>query len=335
MAFAIFSISKTDMAALLDIHDLRVSFDSIDGRVHVLRGVDLRIARGERVAVVGESGSGKSVTARAIMGLLNPRRTDVRGRVEFEGTDLLRESAGQMRARRGREITMVFQDPTAALNPVFPIREQFRTVVQRGQPNLTPHASEEVMLRALRDVAIAEPERVLDSYSFQLSGGLNQRVMIAMSLVNTPKLLIADEPGTALDVTVQQQTLELMRRLSASTGAAILFISHNLGVVRHFADRVYVMYAGTIVEAAPVRRLFAEPQHPYTRSLLASVPRLSTRDLPVPIDGMVPDLRRLDAGCPFRPRCGLATGACREPPAWVGIAEDHGVACIRADRGRI
>jgi peptide/nickel transport system ATP-binding protein len=261
------------------------------------------------------------------MGLLEAQRTRIAGRLIFDGHDMLAESNAQRKARRGRDMTMIFQDPTAAINPVYTIRQQFRSVMARLADAPGKDAAERAMRQALLDVSISDPERVLASYSFQLSGGLNQRVMIAMALASRPKLLIADEPGTALDVTVQQQTLHIMARLSQSYGTAILFISHNLGVVRNFADRVCVMYAGRIVEDAPTAELFASPQHPYTRALLASVPRLSSDTLPEPIEGSVPDLRQLGDGCPFEPRCGHAMAACRTevPLRQIG---GRSVACI-------
>jgi peptide/nickel transport system ATP-binding protein len=254
----------------------------------------------------------------------------VRGVIEFQARSLTDAGAKHVKTLRGRAISMIFQDPMAALNPVFRIREQFRAVVQRGGEGLRKHEIEKRMLAALRDVAIADPERILDSYTFQLSGGLNQRVMIAMGLVNNPKLLIADEPGTALDVTVQEQTLRIMRRLSESHGTAILFISHNLGVVRQFAHRVYVMYAGKIVEEAPTAEIFTHPGHPYTKALLASVPRLATPELPAPIDGSVPDLRLAREGCPFEPRCPVAIAVCTRAVDFTEVGSGHRVACVHA-----
>jgi peptide/nickel transport system ATP-binding protein len=309
---------------LLAIDDLQCTFSAIDGPARVLRGVGLRLHEGERLAIVGESGSGKSVTVRAILGLLPPRTARVTGSIRFAGRELLGLPDRPMRELRGRAITMIFQDPVAALNPLFTIRDQFRTVLRRSQ-------AEEIMRAALAEVAINDPERVLGSYSFQLSGGLNQRVMIAMALANQPRLVIADEPGTALDVTVQEQTLRLMRRLSEQHATAILFISHNLGVVRTFAHRVAVMYAGRIVEQAPTQSLFARPRHPYTRALLAAVPRLSRATLPPGIDGEVPDFHVEVSGCAFRPRCDRASGCCVEPVPVRQVAPAHLVACTDAE----
>lgn len=311
---------------LLSIAGLDLSFRTVDGPAHVLRGIDLAIAEGERVALVGESGSGKSVTARAIMGLLPGRGMRIEGSILFDGQELLGRGAGRVAALRGRDITMVFQDPTAALNPLFTIRAQFEAVLRRRAA-----PTEAGMQAALRDVAIADPLRVLDSYAFQLSGGLNQRVMIAMALANNPRLLLADEPGTALDVTVQDQTLRLMRELSAAHGTAILLISHNLGVVRQFADRLYVLYAGGVVEHGRTADIFRAPQHPYTRALLAAVPRLASAELPEGIPGAMADPRRVEQGCAFRPRCPLADARCAQPIPMRRVGAEHHAACIRVE----
>ncbi|MCC5975982.1 MAG: ABC transporter ATP-binding protein [Rubellimicrobium sp.] len=269
------------MSALLDIADLRLSFRLWSGTVEVLHGISLSIAKGERVALVGESGSGKSVTARIVLGLIQELKgATVSGRIRFDGQDLGRLSPRARHALRGTEMSMIFQDPTSSLNPVFPILRQFREVLARRTPRISEAEARARATEALREVAIHEADRVLASYPFQLSGGMNQRVMIAMALANRPKLLIADEPGTALDVTVQAQTLDLMRKLVADHGTAVLFISHNLGVVREFADRTYVIYRGRIVEQGPTAAVFADPRHAYTRALLAAQPRLTGGALP-------------------------------------------------------
>jgi peptide/nickel transport system ATP-binding protein len=314
--------------ALLEIADLHLRFSVFEGVSHVLSGVSLRVERGERVALVGESGCGKSVMLRAILGLLDPKRRLIEGRIRFDGADLEPDPDGsRRRILRGRRITMIFQDPSAALNPVFMIGEQLVQVIGRagriGRAEAIARARE-----GLRQVAIEDPDRVLASYPFQLSGGMNQRVMITMALVNTPDLVLADEPGTALDVTVQNQTLRLMRRLTADSGAAVLLITHNLGVVRAFAERVYVMYAGAIVEEAPVEELFRAPRHPYTQALLAAVPRLVGAELPKPIEGMVPDFTKPPEGCRFHPRCPHARARCLMPPPRVEVDAGHAVACV-------
>ncbi len=269
------------MTPLLDIRDLRLSFKLWSGPVEVLHGISLSIARGERVALVGESGSGKSVTARLVLGLIQDLRgARVSGGLTFDGQDLTRMSAKARHALRGTAMSMIFQDPTSSLNPVIPIAHQFREVLSRATPGITRDAAHTRAAEALREVAITEADRVLASYPFQLSGGMNQRVMIAMALTNRPKLLVADEPGTALDVTVQAQTLDLMHRLVTDHETAVLFISHNLGVVREFADRTYVIYRGRIVETGPTAAVFANPRHAYTRALMSAQPRLTSAGLP-------------------------------------------------------
>ena len=265
----------------LAIRDLRLAFRGYTATTEVLHGVSLHINPGERVALVGESGSGKSVTARLVLGLLQAQRgARVRGKMTFEGRDLDAMSRRARAALRGRRISMIFQDPTSSLNPVYRISTQFHEVLRRADARITRAAARARAIELLRDVAIHDPERVVDSYAFQLSGGMNQRVMIAMALANNPALLLADEPGTALDVTVQAQTLALMREMVSEHNTAVLFISHNLGVVREFADRIYVIYRGRIVEHGPTAALFAAPRHPYTRALLRAVPRITGGGIP-------------------------------------------------------
>ncbi|WP_417247466.1 ABC transporter ATP-binding protein [Celeribacter sp.] len=266
---------------LLDIQDLKLSFKGLGGMTDVLHGISLSIAAGERVALVGESGSGKSVTARIILGLLQETRSArVSGKVDFEGTDIM-DMRPKARARlRGTEMSMIFQDPTSSLNPTFTIGNQFTEVMRRRSPKLCRVECYARAIEMLKEVSIPNPERVLSNYPFQLSGGMNQRVMIAMALVNRPKLLLADEPGTALDVSVQAQTLRLMHDLVDRHGTAVLFISHNLGVVREFADRVYVIYRGNIVEEGPTAAVFSKPGHAYTRALMDAVPRITGAGIP-------------------------------------------------------
>lgn len=265
----------------LRIDSLRLAFQTWRGLYEVLHGISLHIDKGERVALVGESGSGKSVTARIILGLLQELRSArISGLIEFDGRDLERIDAVNRHALRGTKISMIFQDPTTALNPVYTIGTQFREVLGRRIKSISGEQARKIATAALNDVAIHDARRVLNSYSFQLSGGMNQRVMIAMALVNEPSLLIADEPGTALDVTVQAQTLQLMRSLVEKHGTSVLFISHNLGVVREFADRVYVIYKGRIVEQGTSQELFAEPRHAYTRALMEAVPHITGGGIP-------------------------------------------------------
>lgn len=265
----------------LEIKNLRLSFRNWAGTTEVLHDIDLNIAKGERVALVGESGSGKSVTSRIVLGTMQEvRSARVSGQVIFEGTDLATMTPHDRRNLRGRDMSMIFQDPTTALNPVFRIGELFHEVQKRRDPNITKTQARINATNILHEVSINDSDRVMDSYAFQLSGGMNQRVMIAMALINEPRLLLADEPGTALDVTVQAQTLRLMRDLVQRHGTSVLFISHNLGVVREFADRIYVIYRGNIVEHGPTVSLFNAPQHPYTRALLAAIPRLTGGGIP-------------------------------------------------------
>ena len=265
----------------LDIEDLKLWFHDFTGSTQVLHGVSLTIAPEERVALVGESGSGKSVTARAVLGLLQSQRSArLTGRISFEGQDLADMTASQRQGLRGTRMSMIFQDPVSSLNPLFRISDQFREVLCRKDPRIGKREAQERAGQLLHDVSIEDPVRVLSSFPFQLSGGMNQRVMIAMALASEPSLLIADEPGTALDVTVQDQTLRLMRRLVDRSRAAVFFISHNLGVVREFSNRLYVIYRGRIVEAGPTAAIFQDPRHPYTRALLAAVPRITRSGIP-------------------------------------------------------
>jgi len=272
------------MTPMLSVRDLSLSFRLWSGESRVLHDVGFDIAKGERVALVGESGSGKSVTARIILGTLRELSTArITGHVTFDGRDLGALDEKSARALRGTEMSMIFQDPTTALNPVYTIGRQFREVLRRAHPAIRLQDARERAASILAEVSIPDSDRVLDSYPFQLSGGMNQRVMIAMALINEPKLLLADEPGTALDVTVQAQTLRLMRDLVENHGTSVLFISHNLGVVREFADRINVIYKGRIVETGPTQAILAVPRHPYTKALLAAIPRLT--------GGGVPDVR--------------------------------------------
>ena len=317
---------------LLQIRDLHASFVSYRGLARVLNGVNLTVGRGEKVGLVGETGCGKSLTMRAVLGLLQPPRARVRGEIWFAGRNLLALPSRELEQIRGREIAMIFQDPMAALNPVFTIGDQLLDVIAR-HPKGRPSATEawERALAILREVALSDPERVMRAYPVQLSGGMRQRVLIAMALVNEPALVIADEPGTALDVTIQEQILLLMRSLVDAKGLSVLLITHNLGVVRALTDRVYVMYAGSIAETAPTADLFRTPKHPYTQGLLASVPKLSGEGVPRGIEGMIPDYLAPPPGCRFAPRCPFAQPRCQQPPPWVTVGTDHQVACVLYD----
>jgi peptide/nickel transport system ATP-binding protein len=251
--------------------------------------------------------------------------------MQFDGEEMLKNGRQRQRQLRGRRISMIFQDPSAALNPVFTVGDQLTTAIMRGGRAKKRKEAYALASEALSQVHITDPERVLQSYPFQLSGGLNQRILITMALVNRPDLVIADEPGTALDVTVQEQTLRLMKALTQDAGAAVLLITHNLGVVREFAHRVYVMYAGSIVEEADVATLFSNPRHPYTRALIEAVPRLTGAGLPKAIEGVVPDYIEPPAGCRFHPRCDFARPECEKKPAVADLGGGHRVACVLAE----
>jgi len=304
------------MDCLLDIRNLRVHFDTDDGVVRALDGVDIQVPAGKTVCLVGESGCGKSVTSHAVMGLTPRNGRIVSGSIRFEGRELLREREDRMNRIRGREIAMIFQDPMNALNPVHSVGRQIKESLVLHQHLGDGDAAREA-LKLLEMVGIPEPKARLKEYPHQLSGGMSQRVMIAMALACRPKLLIADEPTTALDVTIQAQILDLLRELQAEIGMSVLLITHDLGVVAEMAHIVSVMYCGRIVESGPVDTLFANPSHPYTQGLLQSLPRVDrdTDDLS-PIEGAVPSPFDLPPGCSFAPRCAYATTRCNEafPP---------------------
>ena len=321
------------MSSLLEVSNLNLRFQLHNGVAHILRDISLKIERAERVAIVGESGCGKSLTVRAILGLIRQKRARLQGSIRLEGTELMSLKPRAWRAVRGSRLSMVFQDPMTALNPVFTIKDQLVEVILRGGGAGSRKAARALARDLLEQVAVADPDRVLHAYPFQLSGGLAQRVLISMALANRPDVVLADEPGSALDVTVQEQTLQLMRDLTNEAGTAVLLITHNLGVVREFAHRVYVMYAGTIVEEAAVETLFSSPTHPYTRALLEAVPRLSGDGLPRPIDGMVPDYLAAPAGCRFSPRCAWAQPDCGNPPPTIDLGGGQRVACVLAEAG--
>ena len=325
------------MTPLLQVEGLKTHFFTRDGIVRAVDGVSFSVSPGETLAIVGESGCGKSVTSLSILRLIaSPPGRIVEGRLMFAGRDLLALSDAEMRAIRGNEIAMIFQEPMTSLNPVLTIGRQISESLRlhRGM------SKEQALQRAvemLKLVNMPEAERRLTQYPHQISGGMRQRVMIAMALACDPRLLIADEPTTALDVTIQAQILDLMRKLKDKTGAAIVLITHDLGVVAEMAQRVVVMYAGRKVEEAPVGRLFAVPRHPYTRGLVNSIPRLGEgsvgkRKRLQEIRGVVPSLREEIPGCIFAPRCPHATDRCRaEYPPLEQKAGGHWVACWHSD----
>jgi oligopeptide/dipeptide ABC transporter ATP-binding protein len=314
---------------LLDIKELSVRFFTYQGVVRALEKVDLAISKGEILGLVGETGCGKSVLARSVLRLIaDPPGKIWNGEIFFKGEDLLTASNRRLRHVRGNEISMIFQEPMSSLNPVFRVGNQMQEVVMLHQ-HVERVEAQEICIDMLQQVKMPDPEGVLSKYPHELSGGMRQRVMIAMELSCRPDLLIADEPTTALDVTVQAQVLTILEELTRQRDVSVLFISHDLGVIAQLCDRVAVMYAGRIVEVAPVRNLFSGPRHPYTRGLLKAIPRLDDeRDTLSVIPGVVPGLIRPPQGCRFHPRCEAVMNTChRLLPRLVEVGSGHQVAC--------
>ena len=324
---------------ILEIDSLKTYFHTRDGTVRAVDGVSIHVDRGETLSIVGESGCGKSVTAMSVLRLLPvPPASIEGGRILFDGEDLLQVSEERMRDIRGNQISMIFQEPMTSLNPVMPVGRQIAESLELHQ-GLARRAAAERSVEMLDLVQIPEPRRRADEYPHQLSGGMRQRVMIAMALACNPAILIADEPTTALDVTIQAQILDLMLQLKEQIGAAIVFITHDLGVVAETAQRVVVMYAGRKVEEAAVADLFARPLHPYTLGLMGSIPKLAARALSgqrsrlAEIPGVVPSLRREARGCTFAPRCPFVRDRCRDQtPALEPQGDNRLVACWEWER---
>jgi len=304
------------MPQLLEVTDLQTHFPTRDGIVKAVDGVSFGISEGEMLGLVGESGCGKSITALSIMRLVSEPGKIVGGSVRFRGKELLEASSSEMRDLRGNDIAMIFQDPMTSLNPVFKVGEQIAEAL-RLHRKLSTKDARDAAIEAMREVSIPSPDRRVNDYPHQLSGGMRQRVMIAMALACDPELLIADEPTTALDVTIQAQILELLNDLRKSRKLAVLLITHDLGVVAETVDRVCVMYTGKVVEGAPVAEIFADPKHPYTKGLLNSVPKLTADRIEKSIrlstiEGVVPSPTDLPPGCHFEPRCEFRKGICAE-----------------------
>ena len=325
------------MTPLIEIENLKITFHGDRGRItHAVETVSFDLAPGVTLGLVGESGCGKSVTALAIMGLLPKGSAEVSGHVGFDGDNLLSLTDGAMRDLRGDRLAMIFQEPMTSLNPAYTIGEQIIETLVRHR-GLTRNQARDRAIELLRDVRIPSPEQRVDEYPHKLSGGMRQRAMVAIALACDPKLLIADEPTTALDVTIQAQVLDLLRSLKEKTNAAIVLISHDLGVVAEICDEVAVMYAGEIVEHAPVDALFGSPQHPYTIGLLASIPRLDRRvETLAAIEGSLPDMSAIPQGCRFAPRCPFASDICvSAPPPIVDVGTRHWSRCVKAPLERI
>lgn len=331
---------------LLSVNDLHVSFESFDGIADVVDGVNLSVGKGEVVTVAGETGCGKSVTMKAILRLLREPPACISGNIEFDGTNTRALTQKKFDRLKGRRMSLIFQDPMSSLNPTFTIGEQLVDTAQFGGRSETgvfeyvrrKHfgseraEARERAIEMLHEVQMPDPVDVMDSYPTQLSGGMRQRVLIAQALLNDPDLLIADEIGTALDVTIHDQILDLLQDLIRDHDLSVLMITHNLGVARQVSDRIYVMYGGRIVETAPTEELFDAPRHPYTQGLVASIPRLTGEAMAEGIDGSVPEYLDPPTGCRFHPRCPYSHEACTtDRPAMVDVGEAAGVECVLYD----
>ena len=317
----------------LEIKGLKTYFFTKRGIVPAVDGVDITIPKSSIVGIVGESGCGKSMTAMSVMQLLQRPGKIVEGEIILDGDNLVGKSKNEMSKIRGNDISMIFQEPMTSLNPVYTIGKQVSEAILLHQ-NVTKAKAKEMTIDIFRKVGIPEPEKRFTNYPHQLSGGLRQRVMIGMAMVCQPKLMIADEPTTALDVTIEAQILHLMRELKNNTGTSIMLITHNLGVVAEVCDHVYVMYAGKVMESAPIDELFANPSHPYTFGLLNSIPKITfTRERLYTIKGMVPNLQQLPKGCRFCPRCEKVMRVCTEKmPELIDIGNGHMVRCHLFDK---
>jgi peptide/nickel transport system ATP-binding protein len=326
-------MSVKDKQPLLKVKNLKTYFFTEDGVVKAVDGVNFDVYPGETLGIVGESGCGKSVTSLSIMRLLDEKGKIVDGEVIFEGKDLLKLSEEEMREIRGNDIAMIFQEPMVALNPVYTVGDQIMEAIILHQ-KVGKDEARKIAIDMLKKVGIPEPEKRVDEYPHELSGGMRQRAMIAMALSCHPKLLIADEPTTALDVTIQAQILELMKQLQRDLGMAIIMITHDLGVIAEISDRVAVMYAGKIVEYADVKVLFKDPKHPYTWALMNSIPRLDIeQERLFSIPGIVPDALHFPSGCKFHPRCEFATEKCKsEEPELIEVGSNHFAACWNIEK---
>lgn len=321
-----------DNKVLLDIKDLFVWYKVFGGYLKVLNGVNLLVREGERVGLVGEAGCGKTTTMKSILRILPPGDFKIpRGEIFYKGKDILKMNSKEIQRLRSGEIAMIFQDPTAALNPVFTIGSQLGDVIRHAdifKGSRDQKIIKEQSIKALKEVYLPDPERILTNYPFQLSGGMRQRVCIAMAISSPRILLIADEPGTSLDVTIQDQIMRLLDEIVEKRKTSIILITHSLGVARERTDRIYVMYAGTIVEMTTPEILFKNPIHPYTKGLLASVPKISGGGIANGIPGKLPDYLNSPSGCRFQPRCEYARSICTEkPPQLFEIENNHFIAC--------
>jgi len=317
---------------LLDIQNLEVGFDVYGGYLRVLNGVNFDMDEGEKVGLVGETGCGKTTTAKSVLRILPvpPART-TGGRILFKGRDILTMKKNEIREIHAREISMIFQDPTAALNPVFTIGDQLMTAIKYSNlhDGMTKREIRERAVQALKEVRLPDAERILENYPVQLSGGMRQRICIAMALATRSTLLVADEPTTSLDVTIQDQVLRLLGTLIQEKDTSTILITHSLGLVREWTERVYVMYAGVMVETADTAELFRNPLHPYTKGLMAAVPKLTGEGIAAGIAGRIPEYLNPPPGCRFHPRCPAVMAVCRkEKPSYFDCGDNHKTACF-------
>ena len=320
--------------ALLEVKDLRVQYRVYEGMLKVLNGVNMTLEKGEKVGIIGESACGKTTTVKSVMRLLASNSKVAGGEVRYAGEDVLRMPKRKLSDLRRKKMSMVFQDPSAALNPVFTIRQQLYDIIKFStDAHLSKAETHERAVMYLKQAALPEPDRILDSYPFQLSGGMKQRVNIAMALVSANELLIADEPGTSLDVTIEDQIMRLLKKIVEEKGLSVILITHALGTVKNFVDRIYVMYAGTIVEEGPTREVFNNPQHPYTQLLIRAVPKLTGGGVPEGILGQVPSYLSPPPGCRFVTRCPHKMDVCSNPPAMYEATANQRAACFLFDVG--
>ncbi|MGL5757194.1 MAG: ABC transporter ATP-binding protein [Paraclostridium sp.] len=316
------------MDKILKVKNLKTSFFTEDGEVEAVRGINFEVSKGEILGIVGESGSGKSITSKSIMRIIQKPGKIISGELLFNDEDLMKKSDKEMRKVRGNEISMVFQDSMTALNPLLTVGKQIGEIITRHQ-GLNKKEAREKSIEMLKKVGIPSPETRIDNYPHEFSGGMRQRVCIAMAISSNPKLLIADEPTTALDVTIQAQILRLLKELNVTTGSSVMLITHDLGVVYNTCDRVIVMYGGRIMEDGTVKEIFENPKHPYTKGLLKSIPkaRCNKKERLVPIDGTPPNLLNPPSGCPFFDRCEYKIEKCSTKPSTTLININHKVDC--------
>jgi peptide/nickel transport system ATP-binding protein len=319
--------------SLVQVEDLKVEYKVYEGWLKVLNGINISVGKGEKIGIIGESACGKTTTVKSILRLLASNGRISQGRVTYQGDDVLKMSSSKMTNLRRRKVSMIFQDPSSALNPVFTIRQQMYDIVRFAMDErLSNSQVHERAVSFLKQAALPEPDRILDSYPFQLSGGMKQRVNIALALVSANELLVADEPGTSLDVTIEDQIMRLLKKIVDERGMSIILITHALGTVKNFVDRIYVMYAGTIVEEGPTDQVFNNPRHPYTQMLINSIPKLTGGGVPEGILGQVPSYLTPPNGCRFVTRCPHKMPVCDTAmPALYNVAGKHSAACYLYD----